>query len=94
MKYLQCGLIFLSAAICSACATTPLPQISENQPQKTAEVDIKNAFDELNTPGVIVIKDKNGLHRYGNDLLRVASSAVRSIKPELYRTTMYQCTSV
>lgn len=76
MKFLQCGLIFLSTAIFSACTTTPLTQISENQQQRSAELHIKQAFDQLNTSGVIVIKDKHGLHSYGNDLSRAQTEYV------------------
>ncbi len=44
----------------------PLSRNSETR--QSAQQQIQQAFDQLQTTGVIVIKDKHGLRSYGNDL--------------------------
>ena len=71
MKTLQLGLIVLITSFGSACSTiSPSVETAKNQQQQSAQQQMQQAFDQLSTTGVIVIKDKHGLHSYGNDLSR------------------------
>ena len=77
MKTLQLALIALITTFGSACTTIP-PSVetAKNHQQQSAQQQIQQAFDQLQTTGVIVIKDKHGLHSYGNDLSRAQTPYV------------------
>lgn len=71
MKTLQLGLIALITTFGSACTTiNPSVETAKNQQQQGAQQQIQQAFNQLQTTGVIVIKDQHGLHSYGNNLSR------------------------
>lgn len=77
MKTLQFGFIALITTFSSACTTiSPFVETAKNQQQQSAQQQIQQAFDQLQTTGVIVIKDKHGLHSYGNDLSRAQTPYV------------------
>ena len=77
MKTLQLGLIVLITTFGSACTTiNPSVETAKNQQQQGAQRQIQQAFDQLQTTGVIVIKDQHGLHSYGNDLSRAQTPYV------------------
>ena len=77
MKTLQLGLIALITTFGSACTTiSPSVETAKNQHQQSAQQQIQQAFNQLQTTGVIVIKDKHGLHSYGNDLSRAQTPYV------------------
>lgn len=77
MKTLQFGLIALITTFGSACTTiSPSVETAKNQQQQSAQQQIQQAFDQLQTTGVIVIKDMHGLHSYGNDLSRAQTPYV------------------
>ncbi len=77
MKTLQLGLIVLITTFGSACTTiNPSVETAKNQQQQDAQRQIQQAFDQLQTTGVIVIKDQHGLHSYGNDLSRAQTPYV------------------
>ena len=77
MKNLQLGLIVLITTFGSACTTiSPSVETAKNQHQQSAQQQIQQAFNQLQTTGVIVIKDKHGLHSYGNDLSRAQTPYV------------------
>ena len=77
MKNLQLGLIVLITTFGSACTTiSPSVETAKNQQQQSAQQQIQQAFNQLQTTGVIVIKDKHGLHSYGNDLSRAQTPYV------------------
>ena len=78
MKTLQLGLIVLITTFGSACTIIRSPSIetAKNHEQQSAQQQIQQAFDQLQTTGVIVIKDKHGLHSYGNDLSRAQTPYV------------------
>ena len=71
MKTLQFGLIALITTFSSACTTiNPSVETAKNQQQQSAQKQIQQGFDQLQTTGVIVIKDKHSLYSYGNGLSR------------------------
>ena len=77
MKTLQLGLIVLITTFGSACTTiNPSVEAAKNQQQQGTQRQIQQAFDQLQTTGVIVIKDQHGLHSYGNDLSRAQTPYV------------------
>ncbi|AYA67390.1 OXA-211 family carbapenem-hydrolyzing class D beta-lactamase [Acinetobacter sp. WCHA55] len=77
MKTLQLGLIALITTFGSACTTiNPSVETAKNQQQQGAQQQIQQAFNQLQTTGVIVIKDQHGLHNYGNDLSRAQTPYV------------------
>ena len=77
MKTLQLGLIVLITTFVSACTTiNPSVEAAKNQQQQGTQRQIQQAFDQLQTTGVIVIKDQHGLHSYGNDLSRAQTPYV------------------
>lgn len=77
MKTLQLGLIVLITTFGSACTTiNPSVETAKNQQQQGAQQQIQQAFNQLQTTGVIVIKDQDGLHSYGNDLSRAQTPYV------------------
>ena len=77
MKTLQLGLIALITTFGSACTTiNPSVETAKNQQQQGAQQQIQQAFNQLQTTGVIVIKDQHGLHSYGNDLSRAQTPYV------------------
>ena len=93
MKTVQLCLIVLITTFGSACTTiNPSVETAKNQHQQSTQQQIQQAFNQLQTTGVIVIKDKHGLHSYGNDLSRaqtpyVPASIVRTPKNQ-YNTDM------
>ena len=77
MKTLQFGLIALITTFGSACTTiSPSVETAKNQHQQSTQQQIQQAFDQLQTTGVIVIKDQHGLHSYGNNLSRTQTQYV------------------
>ena len=77
MKTVELCLIALIATFGSACTTiSPSVETAKNQHQRSAQQQIQQAFNQLQTTGVIVIKDKHGLHSYGNDLSRAQTPYV------------------
>ncbi|WP_291374505.1 OXA-211 family carbapenem-hydrolyzing class D beta-lactamase [Acinetobacter sp. UBA6720] len=77
MKTLQLGLIVLITTFGSACTTiSPSVETAKNQQQQGTQRQIQQAFDQLQTTGVIVIKDQHDLHSYGNDLSRAQTPYV------------------
>lgn len=71
MKTIQLGLIVLITTFGSACTTiSPSVETAKNQQQQSAQQQIQQGFDQIQTTGVIVIKDKHGLRSYGNGLSR------------------------